>query len=139
MKINFRSYWFWFYSALVVLSGFDYFNHISFTQSKFSQHKLDWFFFTIASTLTICFAVYFFNHLFLKIYKKTNIVFESIAISLSIIVHVLLSGPIFNKFLFQYTILHFYFNVITLIVALMLFYLIRLIIYFARKPVVEDL
>lgn len=134
MKINHRSYWFWFYSTIIVLSGFDYVDHISFEGSKFAQNKLDWLFFTIASTLTICVAAYLCNYSLSRTFKQTNIVFESIAISIGIAVHVLLSGPIFNKLLFPYTRLHFYFNIMTLIVGLTLFYIIRLIIYFVSRP-----
>ena len=134
MKINLRSYWFWFYSIIIVLSGIDYLDHISREGSQFAHHKLEWLFFTIASTLTICLATYLFNYLLSKAFKRTNIAFESIAISLSIVLHVLLSGPIFNKLLFQYIGLHFYFNIMTLIVGLTLFYIIRIIIYFASRP-----
>jgi hypothetical protein len=134
MKINLRSYWFWFYSTVIVLSGFDYVDHISFEGSRFARHKLDWLFFTIASTLTICLATYLFNYLLSKTFKRTNIVFESIAISLGLVLQVFVSGPILNKLLFQYTRLCFYFNIITLIVGLTLFYIIRLIIYFLNRP-----
>jgi hypothetical protein len=133
MKIKFSSYWLWFYLTISLLSLIDYIEHISRPEQSFAQNKLDWFIFTFSSNLTLCLATAIMNFLLIKLFKSKNIIFESLSILFGLIIHICLTGPLYNKLFYPQSTLTFFINIVTLSVGLILFYIIRLTIYFILR------
>ena len=53
-----RSHWFWFFAVLTVVSGLDYWDHISRPDSSFQEAPGAWFGFTAASHVSLCVIAY---------------------------------------------------------------------------------
>lgn len=133
MRKYFKSYWFWFFVTLAVLGLLDYTDHITRDYSTFRDIYLKWFLFTVCSTGTICLSIYYLNLGLAKNFKTENLITQSVAITLAMLVHMYISGPIFNTLIFGYSFLDFKFNLPVLLIGLCIFYIIRILTYAGIK------
>jgi hypothetical protein len=123
-----QSYWRWFYIILCVISAADYIEHIS-RKGIFFENKGGWLLFTFSSTAALIGVTAIVNTLFVKVFKAENVFLQSGAIASGIACHTILTGPIFNQLFFPQSILSFYWNWITLVVVLGIFFVIRVLVY----------
>ncbi len=106
MRRYFLSHWFWFFVFLISYSVYDYFNHISRPGTLFETYPTDWFLFSFVSTLTVAFSIYFIANGLLVI-RVPSIVAEIIAFTLSFLIHLGLTGPIWDYYFWPHEELHF--------------------------------
>lgn len=128
-----KSYWFWFYTTIGAISIVDYIDHLSRTESHFRDIKLDWFIFTLASTLTVCLSIYLLNALTKKIFKTDNLILQSISIIFGLLIHIYISGTIYDRLIFGERTLSFFPTPTVFIVGLSIFYFIRLVTHLLTK------
>lgn len=133
MRQILKSYWFWFYVTVAIISTIDFVDHVTRTDSYFSDIWLNWLLFTIASTISLCLTIYFTNILTRNLFKKDNLIFQSISIILGLLTHVYLSGPIFDRLIFGQVTLDFFPTSTIFIAGLGIFYVVRLLTYIMTK------
>jgi hypothetical protein len=138
----FRSYWFWFYVTVSLVSIIDFIDHISRTDSHFRDIWFEWLLFTISCTLTICFTIYSTSIMTKKLFRADNLFSQSISIILGLLTHIYLSGPLFDRLIFGQVTLNFFPTPIIFIAGLGIFFSIRLLIYLITKrtkPIGQDI
>jgi len=101
------SHWFWFFVLLAIFSAFDYFEHISRTGSLFSKHPSEWLLFSFASSITVGFTLYFGANL-LNALKINALVADLSAFVLAMVLHLSLTGSLWNKLLWPHSKLIFH-------------------------------
>lgn len=139
MKLFFKSYWFWFYTTIWTISVIDIIDHLTRTISYFRDIKLDWILFTFASTLTVCLSIYVTHTLIKKLFKADNLILQSISIIIGGLIHVYISGPIYDRLIFGEVTLHFSPNPIPFAIGLSLFYIIRFLHYIVTKRTLKQI
>ena len=127
-----KTYWKWFYVVACILSVIDYIDHIT-KAAIFYENKVDWFLFTLSSTTALIGCIALTNAAFLRIIKTENILLQSLAIISGVTFHIYVSGPISNRVFFPQSILMFHWNIIMLAIALGVFYIVRLLVYFVNN------
>lgn len=137
MKAFLRSHWFWFFSALSVYSVYDYIDHITREGEGFREHYLQWFGFTLFSTLSIIGGIYGTHLLLNKLLKRSSLILEALAVSMGVIAHVYFTGPLFDLVFWRESQLTFFFSwrLIGLLVGVYL--VVRLTVYFILKLIDE--
>ena len=141
LKQFLKSYWFWFYVTVTLISVVDFFDHINRTDAGFRDIWFNWLLFTTASTVTVCLTIYFTNTLTKKLFGIENLIFQSISIILGLLVHIYVSGPIFDRLIFGRVTLHFFPTLTIFASGLGIFYFIRLLVHLLTrnfKPVEKD-
>jgi hypothetical protein len=136
-----KSYWFWFYLTITIISVIDFIDHVTRTYSDFRDIWFGWLLFTIASTLTVCLSIYLINTLTIKLFRTETIVLQSISIVAGGFIHIYLSGPILDRLIFGEATLNFFPTPILFIAGLTIFYIIRLLTYLLTrysKPIGQD-
>lgn len=128
MRQLIKSYWFWFYTTIGIISVIDYADHLNRMESNFREIKFDWFIFTLASTLTVCLSICLINILTKKIFKTDNLILQSISIVFGGLTHIYISGPIYDRLIFGEVTLNFFPTPMAFIAGLSIFYFIRLVI-----------
>jgi hypothetical protein len=118
----------------IVVSVIDFIDHVTRTESSyFRDNWSKWFLFTFASTITLCTSIYFINIVIKRLIKTENILSQSGAIAVAILIHTYLSGPVYDRLIFGEATLTFFLNPITFVIALGTFYMIRLLTHVAIK------
>jgi hypothetical protein len=134
MRQHFKSYWFWLYLTIALYSVHDFFDHILREDGLyFSDHWVQWLEFTISCTAVVCICIYYFNLLLKKVFRKETLVSQSLAIILAMLVHLYVSGRIFDLLIFGHQTLVFRFNLPILLIVLGAFYFIRIVHYLVLK------
>lgn len=134
-----KSYWFWFYVIICTISVIDIVDHLTRTESYFLDIKLDWILFTFASTLTVCLSIYVTHTLTKKLFKTDNLIFQSISIVIGGLIHIYISGPIYDRLILEEMILNFLPNPIPFFIGLSLFYMIRFLLYIVTKKTLKPI
>ncbi len=124
-----KKYWKWFYVVAAILSVIDYIDHIT-KATFFYENRFGWFLFTLSSTTAIIGCIVLINAAFLRVFKAENIFLQSSAIVCGVTFHIYVSGPISNRIFFPQSILMFHWNMIMVAIALGVFYIVRLLVYF---------
>jgi hypothetical protein len=128
-----KSYWFWFYVIVTIISVVDFIDHISRTDSHFRDIWFKWLLFTIASTMTVCLTIHFTNTLTKKLFGIDNLIFQSISIIIGLLIHIYLSGPIFDWLIFGRVTLNFFPTLTIFVAGLSIFYFIRLLVHLVTR------
>ena len=141
MRRLFKSYWFWFYVLVTLISVADFIDHVTRTYSDFRDMWFRWLLFTIACSLAVCLTIYFTNTLAKKLFRTANLISQSVSIILGLLTHIYLSGPILDMLIFGKRTLNFFPTLTTFVAGLGIFYFIRLLIHLLTrnvKPVGQD-
>ncbi|MFN1835398.1 hypothetical protein AB2B38_009060 [Balneola sp. MJW-20] len=136
-----HSFWFWFFGAIALYTTYDYFKHLAYPDSIFLEHAYQWLAFTIASMLTMC-LIMFGIHRFLQKWTYTrHFMFDGIGVAIAMIVHITLTGPLWDRLIWTASDLNFFFRWQPLLILLGAFYGIRTLFYFLiqRKHITEPL
>ena len=134
MRQFFKSYWVWFYLTVGIISVVDFADHVTRTDSSyFRDNLLAWFLFTLTCTLTVCLSVYLINNWTKKLFKADNLIFQSIALVLAMLIHIYLSGPIYDRLIFGQVTLNFQPKPIIFVLGLSIFYIVRLLFHLVIK------
>lgn len=134
MRHYLKSYWFWFYLAAALISVLDYIDHA--TRPDDPYFRVVWFrwlLMTIFSAIALCLCIHYLNIPLRKFFKTENILLQSVTIVLALLVHQYITGPAFDFLLFGHSTLNFKFNVVTVIIALFIFYIIRTIVFLLTR------
>jgi hypothetical protein len=65
--------------------------------------------------------------------KRENLFQQTLVIVVALLLHQYVSGPIFDLVIFGQKTLNFNFNAATLLIGLLVFYMIRLILFFLNR------
>ncbi|MFL0354998.1 hypothetical protein ACI5KX_00850 [Erythrobacter sp. GH1-10] len=120
----FRSHWVWFFAVLTVVSGFDYWDHISRPGSPFSEAPGAWFAFTLACHSSLC-AVAYGLAAALKRLPIQPLIADTAGVGGAVAFHLLLTGPLWDG-IFWTGDLHFNAGIVPMLAACFLYLLYRL-------------
>lgn len=127
MKINFKSYWTWYYLVTILLSIADYIDHITRTDDRFLQIWLSWFAFTFGAVSLVIAFTYLINKLLKKPLKKALLLAELLAVFIPYFIHIRLTGPLLDMLLFGGGSLNFFATTSIYILPVSIFLILRAI------------
>jgi hypothetical protein len=134
LRAYLKSYWFWFYLIITLYTVYDFFDHIFREDGAyFNDQWAQWLLFTICCLGTLCLCIYFFNLLLKKLFKSETLISQSLAIVSAMLVHLYISGRIFDLLIFGHSTLMFNFKLPIFLVLLSLFYFIRIVMLILPK------
>ena len=125
MKINFKSYWVWYYTATLLLSVADYIDHITRADDRFLQIWLSWFAFTFGAVTLVILLTYGINLLLQKPLKKALLIAELLAVFIPYFIHIRLTGPLLDMIIFGGGTLNFFATTSIYILPITIFLIIR--------------
>lgn len=138
MRQAVKSYWFWFYVAIGLISVLDFVDHITRSYSNFRDIWPKWLLFTTCVTIAVCFWIYILNLLIVKLTKRENLLQQTVVITIALLLHQYVTGPVFDLLIFGSSTLMFSFNLTALTIGLLVFYVIRLVVFLLTRKKSEN-
>lgn len=127
------SYWSLYYITICLISLIDFIEHLSRETSLFRDIWVNWLLFTTISTVTVCLSIFLLNKITEKTAKSEHVLLQSVCILAGGMIHIYITGPIYDLLFLEKRTLIFLFNPTSFIVGLSLFYIIRILYYFISK------
>ncbi|MEM6378671.1 MAG: hypothetical protein AAF705_10665 [Bacteroidota bacterium] len=127
MKINFKTPTSWFYIIILTYSCYDYWEHISRKGSIFEAHPGAWLLFTVFSIATVLGIFYLVNRGLQSLLKQKGMLFGIIGLFVAISCHILLTGPLFNRWFWPHNELYFKFKFGPIFIILSIYFAFRMI------------
>ncbi len=125
MKIDFKSYWVWYYTTTILLSIADYIDHITRADDRFLQIWLSWFAFTFGAVTLVILLTYSLNRLLRRSFKKALLLAELLSVFIPYFIHIRLTGPLLDMIIFGGGTLNFFATTSIYILPIIIFLIIR--------------
>ncbi len=132
-KINYRSFYFWFFAIVVVYTFYDYIEHILRPNSDFARHPFMWLLFTLASISALFIITFGLTKLMERLWQRKHLIFEISSFAIWVVLHVTVLGPLFNSVLWPYSTLFFQFEFSAFFVLVAFYVLLRIGFYLALQ------
>jgi len=108
MKKYLKSFWFCFFGFILLFTIYDYIKHLMYDDSTFRDHALDWFLFSSISILTLSGIIYASYLIIQKLIKPRNFAFDGVGVALAFVVHIKITGPLYNQLFWPHDTLYFF-------------------------------
>lgn len=127
------NHWFWFITVFSIYTIYDIYDHISRPGSVFEDHPLQWSLFSILSQLSAFLMLFGSIWMIEKITKKPFFLIDFVGMTLAVVWHVYIAGPMINQFIFPYAPLTFFFHPLLPGILISVSIVIRGILFLGKK------
>jgi len=127
------NHWFWFIIVFSFYTIYDIYDHIARPGSVFEEHWMEWTLFSILSQLSLFLILFGSVWVIQKIVKRPFFLIDFVGITLAVVWHVYIAGPLINQLTFPYTTLTFFFHPILPGILIGVYVVIRTMLFLVHK------
>jgi hypothetical protein len=133
MKSQSNSYWYYFFSLILLVASLDYIEHITRPNQHFASIKFNWFLYSLSRTIftilviiAVCFVLY-------KMVSKYRLIIDLFALAVGFGLYPYFLGPLAHKLFVSHLDLRFIWNWGSFLFILLFFLVLRGIHFFSIK------